>query len=202
MSEFTVCRTLDTHPALRYCLLLDDVRIAGGKPDYRGDNILISWRTKETYGPVDAIKTENSQLATEKDALERRIDELCAEVERGKAEFKKMDVWHSQELKAAMDENAKLQEQTELLVTLLRNDCDIEASWDGLRKFWYIGLTESGCLMRDRACKAEAENAKLREYAAKAWSLFIAHGAVHACDLSEVDAVRDGLRELGIEVPS
>ena len=82
MSEFTVCRTLDTHPALRYCLLLDDVRIAGGKPDYRGDNILISWRTKETYGPVDAIKTENSQLVTEKAELERRIDELCAEVER------------------------------------------------------------------------------------------------------------------------
>ena len=47
---------------------------------------------------------------TEKAALERRIDELCAEVERGKAEFKKMDVWHSQELKAAMDENAKLWE--------------------------------------------------------------------------------------------
>ena len=63
------------------------------------------------------------------------------------------------------DENAKLREQTELLVTLLRNDCDIEASWDGLRKFWYIGLTEGGCLMRDRACKAEAENAKLREFA-------------------------------------
>lgn len=97
-------------------------------------------------------------------------------------------------------ENAKLREQTELLVTLLRNDCDIEASWDGLRRFWSIELTEGGCLMRDRACKAEAENAKLREYAAKAWSLFIRHGAVHACDLSEVDAVRDGLRELGIEV--
>lgn len=46
----------------------------------------------------------------------------------------------------------------------------------------------------------ESENAKLREYAAKAWSLFVRHGAVHACDLSEVDAVRDGLRELGVEV--
>lgn len=60
-------------------------------------------------------------------------------------------------------ENDKLREQIELLITLLRNDCDIEASWDGLRKFWNIGLTESGCLMRDRACKAEAENAKLRD---------------------------------------
>lgn len=67
------------------------------------------------------------------------------------------------DLQEALEQNAKLREQTELLVTLLRNDCDIEASWDGLRKFWYIGLTESGCLMRDRACKAEAENTKLRE---------------------------------------
>lgn len=50
--------------------------------------------------------------------------------------------------------------------------------------------------------RVEERCAKLREYAAKAWSLFIRHGAVHACDLSEVDAVRDGLRELGIEVPS
>ena len=60
-------------------------------------------------------------------------------------------------------ENAKLREQMERLVTLLRVDCDIDASWDGLRRFWSIGLTEDGCLMRDRACKAEAENAKLRE---------------------------------------
>lgn len=62
MSEFTVCRTLDTHPALRYCLLLDDYRIAGGKPDYRGNNIIISWRTKATYGPVDALMAENAKL--------------------------------------------------------------------------------------------------------------------------------------------
>ena len=60
-------------------------------------------------------------------------------------------------------ENAKLREQMERLVTLLRVDCDIDASWDGLRRFWSIELTESGCLMRDRACKAEAENDKLRE---------------------------------------
>ena len=65
--------------------------------------------------------------------------------------------------KAVRAENAKLLEQMERLVTLLRNDCDIEASWDGMRRFWSIDLTEDGCLMRDRACKAEAENAKLRE---------------------------------------
>lgn len=55
---------------------------------------------------------------TEKAALECRIDELCAEVEQGKAEFKKMDVWHSQELKAAMDENAKLRELVDELYPL------------------------------------------------------------------------------------
>lgn len=95
-----------------------------------------------------------------------------------------------------LDEHAKLREQTELLVTLLRNDCDIEASWDGLRKFWYIGLTESGCLMRDRACKAEADNAKLRELVDELWALAYGYAPME----SELDAARDMMRELGIEV--
>lgn len=115
---------------------------------------------------------------TEKATLEQRIDELCAEVER-------------------------LKDREQNLVTLLRNDCDIEASWDGLRKFWCIGLTESGCLMRDRACKAEAENAKLRELVR-----FIMHQCNDGnprCD--ECIGWNDGecvallrIRELGIEV--
>lgn len=46
----------------------------------------------------------------------------------------------------------------------------------------------------------DAENAKLRELVAHAWLLFMKHGAVHQSDLPEVDAVRDELRELGIEV--
>ena len=103
---------------------------------------------------------------TEKAALERRIDELCSEVER-------------------------LKEREQNLVTLLRNDCDIEASWDGLRKFWYIGLTESGCLMRDRACKAEVENAKLREQVDYMTPL-----ALYAASERE----RDRMRELGVDV--
>jgi len=65
---------------------------------------------------------------TEKAALERRIDELCAEVERGKAEFKKMDVWHSQELKAAMDENAKLRELVKHL-----HECEEHADCEGCK---------------------------------------------------------------------
>ena len=99
-------------------------------------------------------------------------------------------------------ENAELRERTELLVTLLRNDCDIEASWDGLRKFWYIGLTEGGCLMRDRACKAEAKNAKLRELVRMMWKPFCwAQSGYDVCLTDEQDkAIRDFVRELGIEV--
>lgn len=103
---------------------------------------------------------------TEKAALCARIDELCAEVER-------------------------LKEREQNLVTLLRNDCDIEASWDGLRKFWYIGLTEDGCLMRDRACKAEAENAKMRELVD-----YMTPIALYAASEQE----RDRMRVLGVEV--
>ena|GEM_PF-3746552 len=106
-------------------------------------------------------------------------------------------------------ENEKLREQTELLITLLRNDCDIEASWDGLRKFWSIGLTESGCLMRDRACKAEAENAKLRERikeleqcirgdADGIYKLAKNTGYLHTDELMK--SVNNRLRELGVEV--
>ena len=110
-------------------------------------------------------------------------------------------IWELRDdLQRANAENAKLREQMERLVTLLRVDCDIDASWDGLRRFWSIGLTENGCLMRDRACKAEAEADRLRELAARAWRLFTENGAVHPSDLSEVDAVRDGLHELGVEV--
>lgn len=54
------------------------------------------------------------------------------------------------------------------------------------------------CNERDQL---KAENAKLRKQAARAWRLFLKHGAVHSCDLPEVDAVRYGLRELGVEVP-
>ena len=97
------------------------------------------------------------------------------------------------------DENARLREQMERLVTLLRVDCDIDASWDGLRRFWTIGLTDGGCLMRDRACEAEAENAQLREFASKAFSMAFNfyHGAGTAEDLRELKVE---YHELGVEV--
>lgn len=91
-------------------------------------------------------------------------------------------------------ENAKLREQLERLVTLLRNDCDIDASWDGLRKFWNIGLTEHGCLMRDRACKAEAENERLRELVRDMWEY------IYIGTARDGQRLHDRTRELGVEV--
>lgn len=57
MSDFTVLRSLDG-----YCLVLDNKRIAGGKPDYRGENVLVDWTTEVAYGPVDDLAAENAKL--------------------------------------------------------------------------------------------------------------------------------------------
>ncbi len=46
----------------------------------------------------------------------------------------------------------------------------------------------------------KADNAKLRELVASVWRLFTEHGAVHPSDLPEVDAVRNDMRELGVEI--
>lgn len=50
------------------------------------------------------------------------------------------------------------------------------------------------------ACDLEADNRKLRELCADVWHLFTEHGAVHPCDLPTVDAVRERMCELGVEV--
>ena len=57
MSDFTVLRSLDG-----YCLVLDKKRIAGSKPDYRGENVLVDWTTEVAYGPVDDLAAENAKL--------------------------------------------------------------------------------------------------------------------------------------------
>ena len=72
-------------------------------------------------------------------------------------------------------DNAELREQMDGLVSSLRNDWQIEASWDGLRRFWYIGWTDEhveSCAecakglgaYADSLCDTlKAENAKLCE---------------------------------------
>lgn len=42
------------------------------------------------------------------------------------------------------------------LVEVLRRDWDIECSWDGLRRFWYVGLTDEGMCKRDEREAARA----------------------------------------------
>lgn len=44
----------------------------------------------------------------------------------------------------------------DILIDILRDEWGIEVMWDGLRRFWYVGLTEEGVRKRD-------ENEKLRE---------------------------------------
>lgn len=77
MSEFSVHSTSDTIPALKYCLILDGERIAGGKPDYRGNNHLISWSTRETYGPIDQLKAENARLRELAEKAWKAAEMLC-----------------------------------------------------------------------------------------------------------------------------
>jgi len=76
------------------------------------------------------------------------------------------------------------------------SDCGENDSWN----YWYQRVLKAHNDAVERQIATEqSENAKLRELAARAWLLFIEHGAVHPSELPEVDAVRDELRELGID---
>jgi len=58
---------------------------------------------------------------------------------------------------------ADMEERDKLLLDILRNDCDLDVSWDGLRRFWAVRLTEDGCILRDRCVVLEAERDSLRD---------------------------------------
>lgn len=57
------------------------------------------------------------------------------------------------------------------LIDALRRDWDIEASWDGLRKFWYIGLTDEGVRKRDEreATLGRGTCCKVLDFDGTAW---------------------------------
>ena len=106
MSEFSVHRTPDRIPGLMYCLVLDGKRIAGGKPDCSGDNIVASWSTKETYGQVEGLMADVERYKAARDAsvgLATKTIERIRELE---------------------DENAKLRELCRDFYAALDRMCD------------------------------------------------------------------------------
>ena len=86
------------------------------------------------------------------------------------------------------------------LIESLRRDWDIEASWDGLRRFWYVGLTDEGVRKRDEreAIETEnlqAENAKLRELVRDLYEMaYPEYPSAFEAEFA------DRMRELGVEV--
>lgn len=63
-------------------------------------------------------------------------------------------------LRALLDERGVEWTRTESLLRILRDEWRIDAGWDGLRHFWYVGLTDEGVRERD---EFEAENERLRD---------------------------------------
>ena len=110
------------------------------------------------------LRAVNDELRTENERLKRKLEILKAHgveiVDAIAGGFEIYDEEHRR-ADALEGENARYRE----LVEILRRDWHIEASWDGLRKFWYVGLTEDGIRERDeRDAKAmEAANIEIGE---------------------------------------
>lgn len=127
------------------------------------------------------------------------------------------------DLQRANADNAELREQMDGLASSLRNDWQIEASWDGLRRFWHVGWTEEhveSCAecakglgaYADSLCDPlKAENAKLRELVARVErarrDLCDAYPDAEQLNCEECPAwgecrgdLMDRMRELGVEV--
>lgn len=87
-----------------------------------------------------------------------------------------------------------------LLIDLLRDDWGIDVSWDGLRKFWYISLTEREVQAREQL---KAENDALRELVRGLWGFGFGMDT-RANSIGEwfekVDALHDRIVELGVEI--
>ena len=82
-------------------------------------------------------------------------------VEHKDGNFSKLTAYHLTPEQAIAATLGKL--PYDELLRCLKNDWHISASWDGLRKFWNIELTEDGVQMRDsawveRTCKDVSEN--------------------------------------------
>ena len=72
MSEFSVHRTAGGG----YCLILDDTRIAGAKPEFSNNNCVTWWVTDKTYGPIDGLKAKVDRLRVVNGKLWRMVAKL------------------------------------------------------------------------------------------------------------------------------
>lgn len=74
MSEVSVNRTAGGGR----CLIIDGTRVAGGKPEFSGDNCVCWWETDKTIGVVDDLVAEVESWKAANKKLREHIDETCA----------------------------------------------------------------------------------------------------------------------------
>jgi hypothetical protein len=106
-----------------------------------------------------------------------------------------------------MDERVRYED----LAHILDREWNINVEWDGVRRIWYVGLTELGVQLRDESEAVRMahidtinelvdKNEKLSELAAQALQIIKHVNVVMAIDYARYGALMSMARELGIEV--
>lgn len=86
MSEIGVHRTAGGGR----CLIIDGTRVAGGKPEFSGDNCVCWWETDTTIGVVDDLEAKNEELRDIMSQMAHDHAEQTCEVRALKAENAKL----------------------------------------------------------------------------------------------------------------
>lgn len=163
----------------------------------------------------DAIYALNAEC----DAMQDEIVRLEAENAKLR-KFAKIDTEDIDTMSCLVDdlraENDRLRDEIVRYVDLARildREWNINVDWDGVRRIWYVGLTELGVRLRDereavRMAQTETinelvdKNEKLREMAAQALQIIKHVNVVMAIDYARYSALMSMARKLGIEVES
>lgn len=132
----------------------------------------------------------------------KAVDDVAEAWRRDRRELKDEVNWLHSELHGAEMEAERLRKKPatppparpdeppyDLLIDLLRDEWGIEACWDGLRRFWHIGLTEGEVRVREAL---EAENTRLRSCLSDTEE----HASMFLWENKQLEEERDKLREL------